>query len=172
MDLPRRPVTPNKKPPASDKSQKAWDDQRREVRAAAAPRRQRSSLCDPASARLWWSGKPSSSSITAAVLLFSQLQPTNPPACAAAIGQHPRRPTATLPLPSPPAFILQARKLESELDIKVAAYGKLCSSYEYGYSKGESGLATDQVCGGRGWLGAGCCWDAVRSCPSQFCAVR
>lgn len=62
------PVTPNKKPPASDKSQKAWDDQRRE-----------------------------------------------------------------------------ARKLESELDIKVAAYGKLCSSYEYGYSKGESGLATDQL---------------------------
>lgn len=40
---------------------------------------------------------------------------------------------------------MQARKLESELDIKVAAYGKLCSGYEYGYSKGESGLATDQA---------------------------
>lgn len=39
----------------------------------------------------------------------------------------------------------QARKLESELDIKIAAYGKLCSNYEYGYSKGESGMATDQA---------------------------
>ncbi|KAL4429846.1 hypothetical protein ABPG77_010963 [Micractinium sp. CCAP 211/92] len=39
----------------------------------------------------------------------------------------------------------EARKLESELDVKVAAYGKLCSSYEYGYSKGESGMATDQL---------------------------
>lgn len=43
----------------------------------------------------------------------------------------------------------QARKLEGDLDIKVAAYGKLCSGYEYGYARGESGLATDQV----GWLG-------------------
>lgn len=51
----------------------------------------------------------------------------------------------------------QARKLESELDIKVAAYGKLCSGYEYGYSKGESGLATDQVRMGTGCLcPAGC----------------
>lgn len=40
---------------------------------------------------------------------------------------------------------MQARKLESELDVKVAAYGKLCSGYEYGYSKGESGMATDQA---------------------------
>lgn len=39
----------------------------------------------------------------------------------------------------------QARKLESELDAKIAAYGKLCSGYEYSYSKGESGLAQDQV---------------------------
>ena len=39
----------------------------------------------------------------------------------------------------------QARKLEGDLDVKIAAYGKLCSSYEYGYAKGESGLATDQV---------------------------
>lgn len=29
--------------------------------------------------------------------------------------------------------------------MKVAAYGKLCSNYEYGYSKGESGMATDQA---------------------------
>lgn len=60
----------------------------------------------------------------------------------------------------PPAYCLpapashQARKLESELDIKVAAYGKLCSGYEYGYSKGESGMATDQV-GAAGWRGVG-----------------
>ncbi|KAI3429851.1 hypothetical protein D9Q98_010163 [Chlorella vulgaris] len=39
----------------------------------------------------------------------------------------------------------EARKLEGELDMKVAAYGKLCSNYEYGYSKGESGMATDQL---------------------------
>lgn len=39
----------------------------------------------------------------------------------------------------------EARKMESELDIKIAAYGKLCSNYEYGYSKGESGMATDQL---------------------------
>ncbi|EFN59854.1 hypothetical protein CHLNCDRAFT_133637 [Chlorella variabilis] len=39
----------------------------------------------------------------------------------------------------------EARKMESELDIKIAAYGKLCSNYEYGYSKGESGMATDQA---------------------------
>lgn len=39
----------------------------------------------------------------------------------------------------------EARKLESELDMKIAAYGKLCSAYEYGYSKGESGMATDQL---------------------------
>lgn len=38
----------------------------------------------------------------------------------------------------------EARKLESELDVKIAAYGKLCSGYEYGYAKGESGLAADQ----------------------------
>jgi Golgi SNAP receptor complex protein 1 len=42
-------------------------------------------------------------------------------------------------------FSLQARKLEGELDVKVSAFGKLCSSYEYGYTKGESGLSTDQM---------------------------
>jgi hypothetical protein len=46
---------------------------------------------------------------------------------------------------------VQARKLEGELDVKIAAYGKLCSTYEYGYSKGESGLATDQVRGADGF---------------------
>jgi Golgi SNAP receptor complex protein 1 len=41
---------------------------------------------------------------------------------------------------------MQARKLEGELEVKIAAYGKLCSSYEGHYrGKGESGLATDQV---------------------------
>lgn len=29
--------------------------------------------------------------------------------------------------------------------MKIAAYGKLVSSFEYGYTKGESGLATDQA---------------------------
>jgi hypothetical protein len=41
---------------------------------------------------------------------------------------------------------MQARRLESELEVKIAAYGKLCSSYEGHYrGKGEVGLATDQV---------------------------
>lgn len=31
------------------------------------------------------------------------------------------------------------------MDLKIAAYGKLCSNFEYGYSKGESGLSTDQL---------------------------
>lgn len=35
--------------------------------------------------------------------------------------------------------------MEGELDLKIAAYGKLCSSFEYGYTKGESGLSTDQM---------------------------
>lgn len=46
---------------------------------------------------------------------------------------------------SPPPLPPQARKLESDLDIRIAAYGKLCTSYEYGYTKGEAGLATDQA---------------------------
>jgi hypothetical protein len=45
-----------------------------------------------------------------------------------------------------PLFACKARKLESELDVKLAAYAKLCSGYEGGFtSKGEAGLATDQV---------------------------
>lgn len=41
----------------------------------------------------------------------------------------------------------EARKLESELDSRVAAYGKLCSGFDSSYaSKGESGLAAEQVC--------------------------
>ena len=32
--------------------------------------------------------------------------------------------------------------------MKLAAYAKLCSGYEYGYTKGESGLATEAVRGG------------------------
>lgn len=48
---------------------------------------------------------------------------------------------------------MQARKLEGELDMKLAAYGKLCSGYEYGgYGKGEAGLATEQV-GFEVWIG-------------------
>ena len=42
---------------------------------------------------------------------------------------------------------MQARKLEGELDVKLAAYAKLCSGFEANYkSKPEgSGLGTDQV---------------------------
>jgi hypothetical protein len=43
-----------------------------------------------------------------------------------------------------PLLLLQARKLEGDLDIKIAAFGKAVSGFEYGYAKGESGLATDQ----------------------------
>ncbi|KFM22829.1 Golgi SNAP receptor complex member 1-2 [Auxenochlorella protothecoides] len=39
----------------------------------------------------------------------------------------------------------EARKIEGELDIKLAAYGKLCTSFEYGYTRGESGIAADQL---------------------------
>jgi Golgi SNAP receptor complex protein 1 len=49
----------------------------------------------------------------------------------------------TFPDISRPPPLLQARKLEGELDVKIAAYGKLCSSFEYGYTKGEAGLSTD-----------------------------
>eukprot|EP00889_Picochlorum_renovo_P004145 jgi/Picre1/31175/NNA_006529.t1 len=34
-----------------------------------------------------------------------------------------------------------ARKIENELDMKLAAFGKLCSRYEYGYTGGESGIS-------------------------------
>lgn len=41
---------------------------------------------------------------------------------------------------------MQARRLESELDTKLASYAKLCSNLDAGWgSKGESGLATEQV---------------------------
>ena len=42
--------------------------------------------------------------------------------------------------------VLQARRLETELDTKLASYAKLCSTVDSGWgSKGESGLATEQV---------------------------
>ena len=59
--------------------------------------------------------------------------------------------------PLPPARP-QARKLEGELDVKIAAYGKLCNGYEYSYTKGESGLA--------GWLAA-CLGCSVAACSSH-----
>lgn len=40
---------------------------------------------------------------------------------------------------------MQARKLEGEIDIKIAAFGRICSNLEYGFSKGESGLASEHV---------------------------
>ena len=40
----------------------------------------------------------------------------------------------------------QARKLETELDSKLAAYGKLAAGYDSSYAaKGESGLAAEQA---------------------------
>lgn len=40
----------------------------------------------------------------------------------------------------------QARKLETELDVRLAAFGKLCASFDTTYgTRGEAGLATDQV---------------------------
>eukprot|EP00884_Botryococcus_braunii_P023457 jgi/Botrbrau1/9796/Bobra.0322s0004.1 len=44
-----------------------------------------------------------------------------------------------------------ARRLETELEVKIAAYAKLCSSYEGHYrGKGEVGLATDQLAQAKG----------------------
>lgn len=41
----------------------------------------------------------------------------------------------------------EARKLEGELDAKLAAYGKLCTGYDSSYvsKRGEGGLANDQL---------------------------
>lgn len=39
----------------------------------------------------------------------------------------------------------QARKLENALDVKLGQFAKLSSGYEQSYSRGEGGLATDQV---------------------------
>jgi hypothetical protein len=40
----------------------------------------------------------------------------------------------------------QARKLEGELDVKLATYAKLSSGFESSYKgKGESGLGAEQV---------------------------
>lgn len=151
---PRRPVTPNKKPPASDQSQKAWDNLRREVRAVAAAAGGTTLLLVIQGCLL---------QLLACCASNLGGCSTTRPAAAPAPCRH--GPAAALAAPSdqPPRPRLppltrhptQARKLESELDIKVAAYGKLCSSYEYGYSKGESGLATDQV-GGSCWVGGWC----------------
>ncbi len=44
----------------------------------------------------------------------------------------------------------QARKLEGELDVKLAAYAKLCSGFESSYRSklDSSGLGADQVSAG------------------------
>ena len=47
----------------------------------------------------------------------------------------------------PTLLHLQARKLENALDVKLGQFAKLCAGYEQSYSRGESGLATDQVGG-------------------------
>ena len=42
--------------------------------------------------------------------------------------------------------IAQARKLETEVDVRLAAFGKLCAGFDTTYgTRGEAGLATDQV---------------------------
>ena len=46
------------------------------------------------------------------------------------------------------SVMAQARRLENALDVKLGQFAKLCSGYEQSYSRGESGLATDQVCVG------------------------
>jgi Golgi SNAP receptor complex protein 1 len=65
-----------------------------------------------------------------------------PPARAARRRRRPARPATR---PAPP----QARKLEGELDVRLATFGKLCSSFEYGYARGEAGLATEDALGAR-----------------------
>lgn len=40
----------------------------------------------------------------------------------------------------------EARKLETELDVRLAAFGKLCAGFDTTYgTRGEAGLATDQL---------------------------
>ncbi len=41
----------------------------------------------------------------------------------------------------------QARKLEAEVDVRLAAFGKLCAGLDttYGNNRGETGLAGNQV---------------------------
>jgi hypothetical protein len=41
---------------------------------------------------------------------------------------------------------MQARKLEGELDVKLASYGKLSSGFEAGSKGPGSAAAADQVC--------------------------
>lgn len=43
------------------------------------------------------------------------------------------------------SVLCQARRLENTLDTKLGQFAKLCSGYEQSYSRGEGGLATDQV---------------------------
>jgi len=45
----------------------------------------------------------------------------------------------------------QARKLETEVDVRLAAFGKLCAGFDttYGNRSGETGLATDQLAIGK-----------------------
>lgn len=49
----------------------------------------------------------------------------------------------------PACMSSQARKLEGELDVKLAAYAKLCSGFEANYrlkASDSSSLGADQVC--------------------------
>ena len=44
-------------------------------------------------------------------------------------------------------YMRQARKLETEVDVRLAAFGKLCAGLDttYGSDRGETGLAGNQV---------------------------
>lgn len=65
---------------------------------------------------------------------------------------------------------LQARKLEGELDVKLAAYAKLCSSFESSYrSKPDSVLGSEQVRAAERVEGAAA---AVRPHAHHVCSAR
>ena len=43
------------------------------------------------------------------------------------------------------AGLLQARKIEAELDAKLVSFARVASTYDQTYTRGETGLAADQV---------------------------
>eukprot|EP00878_Enallax_costatus_P005425 GHUV01005695.1.p2 GENE.GHUV01005695.1~~GHUV01005695.1.p2 ORF type:complete len:102 (+),score=10.34 GHUV01005695.1:288-593(+) len=60
----------------------------------------------------------------------------------------------------------QARKHEGELDVKLAAYGKLCSSFDGGRGRG-SGSTADQVTNKVWPISRTGMWASV--CPGKVC---
>ena len=157
----RPPTPPQKKAAPSESAQKAWDDLRREVRLAPLGWRRRGRPLDPLLAAPWAVHSANLFQLWLHILDFA-CKTCSIACCAGSVGSYMQQYTSRWPIqpllkrhphptePASPALsrslhMSQARKLESELDIKIAAFGKLCSGFEYGYSKGESGMATDQV---------------------------